>query len=37
MLPNTINKNKFKMDERPKRKTGHYRTLRGKHRKNTLT
>ena len=24
------------MDQRPKYKTGHYKTLRGKHRKNTL-
>ena len=29
-------KNKLKMDSRPKCKTGHYKTLRGKHRKNTL-
>ena len=35
-LPNTIHKNKLKMDSRPKCKTGHYKTLRGKHRKNTL-
>ena len=35
-LPNTIHKNKLKMDQRPKYKTGHYKTLRGKHRKNTL-
>ena len=35
-LPNTIQKNKLKMDQRPKCKTGHYKTLRGKHRKNTL-
>ena len=27
---------KLKMDQRPKCKTGHYKTLRGKHRKNTL-
>ena len=26
----------LKMDQRPKCKTGHYKTLRGKHRKNTL-
>ena len=34
----TINKtkNKLKMDSRPKCKTGQYKTLRGKHRKNTL-
>ena len=35
-LPNTIHKNKLKIDLRPKCKTGHYKTLRGKHRKNTL-
>ena len=35
-LPSTIPKNKLKMDQRPKCKTGHYKTLRGKHRKNTL-
>ena len=35
-LPKTIHKNKFKMDQRPKCKIGHYKTLRGKHRKNTL-
>ena len=35
-LPYTIHKNKLKMDQRPKYKTGHYKTLRGKHRKNTL-
>ena len=35
-LPNTIHKNKLKMDQRPKYMTGHYKTLRGKHRKNTL-
>ena len=34
--PNTMHKNKLKMDSRPKCKTGHYKTLRGKHRKNTL-
>ena len=28
-LPNTIHKNKLKMDSRPKCKTGHYKTLRG--------
>ena len=27
---------KLQMDSRPKWKTGHYKTLRGKHRKNTL-
>ena len=32
----TIHKNKLKMDERAKRKTGHYKTLRGKHNQNTL-
>ena len=26
-LPNTIHKNKLKMDQRPKCKTGHYKTL----------
>ena len=36
-LPNTIHKNKLKMDLRPKYKTGHYKTRRGKRRKNTLT
>ena len=36
MLPNTIHKNKLKMDQRPKCKTRHYKTLRGKHRQNTL-
>ena len=35
-LPNTIHKNKLKMDSRPKCKTGHYKTLKGKHSKNTL-
>ena len=29
-------KNKLKMDQRPKCKSGHYKTVRGKHRKNTL-
>ena len=33
---NTIHKNKLKMDWRPKCKTGYYKTLRGKHRQNTL-
>ena len=36
LLCHTIHKNKLKMDSRPKCKTGHYKTLRGKHRKNTL-
>jgi len=31
-LPNTIHKNKFKMDQRSKCKARHYKTLRGKHR-----
>ena len=35
-LTNTIHKNKLKMDWRPKCKTRHYKTLRGKHRKNNL-
>ena len=34
-LPNTIHKDKLKMDERPKYKTRNYKTLRGKHRQNT--
>ena len=34
--PNTIHKNKLQMYWRPKCKTGHYKTLRGNHRKNTL-
>ena len=34
-LPNTIRKGKLKMDERPKCKTGNYKTLRGKYRQNT--
>ena len=34
---NTIPPNKFKMEERPKYNTGHYKNLRGKHRQNTLT
>ena len=33
---NTTHKNKLKMDERPKCKTRYCKTLRGKHRKNTL-
>ena len=32
-LPNTIHKNKLKVDQRPKAKTGHYKTLRGNIRK----
>ena len=35
-LPNTIHKSKLKMDYRPKGKAIHYKTLRGKHRENTL-
>ena len=35
-LPNTIHKDKIKMDLRPKCKTRNYKTLRGKHRQNTL-
>jgi len=31
-LPNTIYKNILKMDERPRYKTRHYKTLRGNHR-----
>ena len=34
-LSNTIHKNKFEMDERPKCKAGHYKSLRGKHKQNT--
>ena len=34
-LPNTIHKKKLQMDERPRYKTRHYKTLRGKHRPNT--
>ena len=34
-LLNTIHKDKLKMDERTKCKTGKYKTLRGKHRQNT--
>ena len=34
-LPNTIHKNKLKMDHKPKCKTRKYKTLRGKHRQNT--
>ena len=36
-LPDTMHKNKLKMDQRSTCKTGQYKTLRGKHRKNTLT
>jgi len=35
-LPNTIHKNKLKMDLRLRYKTRYYKTLRGKHRPNTL-
>ena len=35
-LTNTIHKNKLKMDQRPKCKARYYKTLRGKHRQNTL-
>ena len=35
-LPNTIHKNKLKMDPRPKCKGGYYKTLRGKCRRNTI-
>uniref|UniRef100_A0A8D0Z3F3 Uncharacterized protein n=1 Tax=Sus scrofa TaxID=9823 RepID=A0A8D0Z3F3_PIG len=35
-LPNTIHKNQLQMDERPRQKTRHHKTLRGKHRPNTL-
>ena len=31
-LPNTTDKNKLKMNYRPKCKAGYYETLRGKHR-----
>jgi len=34
-LPNTIHKDKLKVDERPKCKTRNYKTLGGKHRQNT--
>ena len=34
-LPNTIHKDKLKMDYRPKCKTRNCKTLRGKHRQNT--
>ena len=33
-LPNTIHKNKLQMDERPRYKARHSKTLRGKHRPN---
>ena len=33
---NTIHKNKLQVDQRPKCKAGHYKTLRGKHRQNTF-
>ena len=33
---NIVHKNKLKMDQRPKDKTGHYKTLRRKHRENAL-
>ena len=35
-LPNTVQKKKLKMDQRLKCKARHYKTLRGKHRQNTL-
>ena len=35
-VPNNKHKNKLKMDLRPKCKARHYKTLRGKHRQNTL-
>ena len=35
-LPSITHKNKLKMDKRPTCKTIHYKTLKGKHRKNTL-
>ena len=35
-LEHSIHKNKLKMDQRPKCKTTHYKTLRGKHRQNAL-
>ena len=35
-LPNSIHKNKLNMDQRPKYKARRYKTLRGKHRQNTL-
>jgi len=36
MFPHIIYKNKFKVDLRPKCKTGNNKTLRRKHRQNTL-
>ena len=36
-LSNTIQKNKLKMDLKPKCKAGYYKTPRGKHGQNTLT
>ena len=36
MQPNTIHKNKLKMDQRSKCEVGYYKTLRRKHRQNTL-
>ena len=36
MFPNTIHKDKLKMDEQPKCRTINYITLRGKHRQNTI-
>ena len=35
-ITNTIDKNKLEMDQRLKCKAGHHKTLRGKHRQNTL-
>ena len=35
-LPNTVHKDKLKMDYRPKCNIRNYKTLRGKHRQNTL-
>ena len=35
-LPNTVHKDKLKMDYRPKCNIKNYKTLRGKHRQNTL-
>ena len=36
-LPNTIHKNKLQMDERPRYKTRHSKTPRGKQAKHSLT
>ena len=36
LFPHTIYKNKLKMDQRRKCNARHYKTLRGKHRQNTL-